>query len=271
MKRIFYSIILLVSFSLISGCGDDKAVDTTKVSADTPVKEKIRIGVEGAYPPFSQVTSDGKLVGFDIDIAHTLCANMNADCELVTQDWDGIIPALLAKKYDAIVASMPMTDEHKKKVAFTHRYYQSPARFIHKKGANDTLSKEDLAGKNIGVQRGTISDKFITGEFGEGVIIKRYGTQEEAYLDLKAGRIEMFFADAFVLLEFLGKEEGKDYEFIGKSYTDQKYFGEGIGIAVRQEDTVLRDQFNTAIANIRKNGAYEMVREKYFEFDIYGK
>jgi arginine/ornithine transport system substrate-binding protein len=271
MKKIVYSIILLFSFSLIAGCGGDKAVDTTKISADAPVKEKIRIGVEGAYPPFSQVTSDGKLVGFDIDIAHILCANMNADCELITQDRDGIIPALLAKKYDAIVASMSMTDEHKKKVAFTHRYYQSPARFIHKKGASDTISKEGLAGKNIGAQRGTVSDKFITGEFGEGVTIKRYDTQEEAYLDLKAGGIEMVFADAFVLLEFLGKEEGKNYEFIGKNYTDQKYFGEGIGIALRQEDTVLRDKFNTAIGNIRKNGAYEMIREKYFEFDIYGK
>ncbi|MCK5917887.1 MAG: ABC transporter substrate-binding protein [Cocleimonas sp.] len=272
MKKLFYGMILLFSFSLISGCGGDKAADATKVSsADTPVKEKIRIGVEGAYPPFSQVTSDGKLVGFDIDIANALCANINADCELVTQDWDGLIPALLAKKFDAIVASMSMTDERKKKVAFTNRYYQSPARFIHKKGAKDSISKEGLAGKNVGVQRGTVSDKFITGVFGESVTVKRYGTQEEVYLDLNAGRIDMVFADAFVLLEFLGKEEGKNYEFIGDSYTDQKYFGEGIGIAIRKEDTALRDKLNTAIANIRKNSAYEKIREKYFEFDIYGK
>jgi arginine/ornithine transport system substrate-binding protein len=164
-----------------------------------------------------------------------------------------------------------MTDERKEKVAFSNRYYQSPARFIHKKSAKDTISKEGLAGKSVGVQRGTVSDKFITGEFGEGVKIKRYGTQEEAYLDLNAGRIEMIFADAFVLLEFLGKEEGKNYEFIGDSYTDQKYFGEGIGIAIRKEDTALRDKLNTAIDSIRKNGEYKKIREKYFEFDIYGK
>lgn len=269
MKKIFYSLLFLFSFSLISGCSD-KGQEAAKDDGDA-AQQTIRIGVEGAYPPFSEVTSDGKLVGFDIDIANALCANMNANCELITQDWDGIIPGLLAKKYDAIVASMSMTDERKQKVAFTNRYYQSPARFIHKRGAEDTISKEGLSGKNIGVQRGTVSDKFITGEFGEGVNIKRYGTQEEAYLDLKAGRIDMIFADAFVLLEFLNKEEGKDYEFIGDSYTDPKYFGEGIGIAIRKEDTSLTEQFNAAIDGIRKNGAYDKIRELYFDFDIYGE
>jgi len=234
-------------------------------------KDIVRIGVEGAYPPFSKTTKDGTLEGFDIDIAKALCKKMEVECKLIKQDWDGIIPALLARKYDAIIASMSMTDERKKKVAFSNRYYQSPARFIHKKDSKIEISKDGLKGKSVAVQRGTVSDKFITGEFGEGVDIKRYGTQEEAYLDLNAGRVELVFADAFVLLEYINSDKGKDYEFIGDSYSDPKYFGEGIGIALRKKDTELTEKFNKAIAGIREDGTYDEIRKKYFDFDIFGK
>jgi len=231
----------------------------------------VRIGVEGAYPPFSQVDKDGKLSGFDIEIAEALCKNMGVECKLIKQDWDGIIPALLAKKYDAIVASMSITDERKEKVDFSNHYYKSPARFIQKKGASNEISAAGLKGKSVGVQRGTVSDKFITGTFGEGVDVKRYGTQEEAYLDLNAGRLDFIFADAFVLLEFMGSDKGKDYEFIGDSYSDPKYFGEGIGIAIRKGDKELTDNLNKAIAGIRADGTYDTIRKKYFEFDIFGE
>jgi len=229
----------------------------------------LRIGVEGAYPPFSSVNKDGKLEGFDIEIAEALCKSMSTECKLIKQDWDGIIPALIARKYDAIVASMSMTDERKEKVDFTNHYYKSPARFIHKKGATHEISADGLKGKSVGVQRGTVSDKFITGTFGEAVDIKRYGTQEEAYLDLNAGRVEFVFADAFVLLEFLNSDNGKDYEFIGDGYSDPKYFGEGIGIAIRKGDTELADKLNKAIAAIRADGTYDTIRKKYFDFDIF--
>ncbi|MEE9309414.1 MAG: ABC transporter substrate-binding protein [Cocleimonas sp.] len=272
MKNKTLKSLLLASLAtlVITGCGgkstDKKASDAKP--AETAMKV-VRIGVEGAYPPFSQTTKDGKLEGFDIDIAHALCENMKVKCELVKQDWDGIIPALLAKKYDAIIASMSMTAERKEKVAFSNHYYKSPARFIHKKGVSFDISVAGLKGKSVGVQRGTVSDKFITGVFGEGVDIKRYGTQEEAYLDLNAGRAEFVFADAFVLLEYINSEKGKDYEFVGDSYSDPKYFGEGIGIALRKEDTALTTRFNKAIDDIRANGAYEAIRQKYFDFDIY--
>ena len=144
---------------------------------------KIRIGVEGAYPPFSAVTTSGELIGFDIDIANALCEEIGAECTLVQQDWDGIIPALLARKYDAIIASMSITEERKKKVAFTGKYYSTPAKFAQRKGAGIEISKEGLAGKTVGVQRATIHDNFVTGEFGDSIDIKRYGTQDEAYLD----------------------------------------------------------------------------------------
>jgi len=272
INKTFKSILVAgITALLIAGCGgksESKSGDT-KASNEAKTQEVIRIGVEGAYPPFSMTTKDGKLEGFDIDIANALCENMQVKCELVKQDWDGIIPGLLAKKYDAIIASMSMTDERKEKVAFTNHYYKSPARFIHKKGTKVEVTPEGLKGKSVGVQRGTVSDKFITGVFGDGVEIKRYGTQEEAYLDLAAGRIDLVFADAFVLLEFIGSDKGKDYEFVGGSYSDPKYFGEGIGIALRKEDTELKERFNKAIAAIRSNGAYDEIRKKYFDFEIF--
>lgn len=233
--------------------------------------KKIRIGVEGAYPPFSSVTSDGKLVGFDIDIAKALCKEIGAKCTLVQQDWDGIIPALLARKYDAIIASMSITEERKKKVAFTHKYYNTPAKFAHKKGSGIEITKAGLKGKTVGVQRATTHDNFVTAKFGKDVNIKRYATQDEAYLDAVAGRIDLLLADSVAMDDgFLGTDKGKDWEFVGPGYTEVKYFGEGAGIAIRKGDKDLVEKFNKAIEAIRANSTYQKINAKYFAFDVYG-
>ncbi len=233
--------------------------------------KKIRIGVEGAYPPFSEVGPDGKLKGFDIDIALALCAKIGAECELVQQDWDGIIPALLAKKFDAIVASMSITEERKKRVDFTNKYYQTPARFVRKKGSGIEITKEGLKGKKVGVQRATIHDNYITDNYGDTVEIVRYGTQDEANLDMLAGRIDLLLADSVALLDgFLRTEKGRDFEFVGPELRDPRWFGEGAGIAVRKEDQDLKKLLNDAIAAIRADGTYDAIARKYFDFDIYG-
>lgn len=232
---------------------------------------KIRIGVEGAYPPFSYVTPGGELAGFDIDIAKALGEAMGAEVTLVAQDWDGIIPALLAKKYDAIVASMSVTEERKQKVAFTNKYYQTPAKFISKKGAMTDFSREAVKGKKVGVQRATIHDRYLTDNYGSDVEIKRYGTQDEAYLDLTAGRVDMLLADSIALSDgFLKKPEGADYQFIGPDLSDPKWFGDGAGIAIRKEDTDLVEKFNMAIEKIRSDGTYKTIQDKYFDFNVYG-
>jgi arginine/ornithine transport system substrate-binding protein len=236
----------------------------------------VRIGVEGAYPPFSSTTADGNLVGFDIDIARALGKAMGVEIKLVAQDWDGIIPALMARKYDAIIASMSITEERKKKVAFTNKYYQTPARFICKKDTIKDFTREKVAeataGKKIGVQRATIHDNFITDNGGEGAEIKRYGTQDEAYMDLAAGRVDMLLADSVAMSEgFLKKPEGAEYKFVGPSLTEKKYFGPGAGIAIRKKDTDLVEMFNKAIAQIRSDGTYKSIQDKYFDFDVYGE
>ena len=229
--------------------------------------EDFRIGVEGAYPPFSAVDESGELVGFDIDIARALCAEMKADCELVQQDWDGIIPALLAKKYDAIIASMSDTEERREQVSFTEHYYKDGAKFVRKEGSGIRVSYSGLAGKKVGVQRGTVTDTFLTAEF-EGADIKRYDTLENAHLDLSQGRLDLVLADQFVQQDWADKNDG--YETTGHTYTNPKYFG-NIAIAVRKEDNQLRERLNTAILAIRGSGKYKAINDKYFSFDIYGR
>ncbi len=233
--------------------------------------KKIRIGVEGAYPPFSSTTSDGKLVGFDIDIAYALCAKIGAECTLVAQDWDGIIPALLARKYDAIIASMSITEERKKKVDFSNKYYNTPARFARKVGSGIEISKAGLAGKKVGVQRATTHDSYLTDNYGSVVEIVRYGSQDEAYLDMKAGRLDLLLADSIAMSDgFLKTDAGKGFEFVGPGLTDVRWFGEGAGVAIRKQDGALKALFNKAITDIRADGTYQKIQAKYFDFDIYG-
>ena len=233
---------------------------------------KIRIGVEGAYPPFSSVTASGELVGFDIEIANALCEEIGAECTLVQQDWDGIIPALLARKFDAIIASMSITEERKKKVAFSDKYYSTPAKFAQPKGAGNEISKEGLKGKTIGVQRATIHDNFVTGEFGDAVDLRRYGSQDDAYIDANSGRLDLLLADSVAMAAgFLATEEGAGWEFVGPGFTNPEYFGDGAGIAIRKNNEDLVELFNDAIAAIRANGKYQEINAKYFEFDVYGE
>jgi len=225
--------------------------------------DKIRLGTEGAYPPFNQIDANGNVTGFDIDIGNALCAEMKADCEWVTQDWDGIIPALLAKKYDAIIASMSITEERKKAVAFTDRYYSNMLRFVAKKGSG--LDADMLKGKAVGAQRATISASYLEDNMAGQVDIKLYDTQENAYLDLASGRTDSVLADMLVSYEWLNSDAGKGFEFIGESIDiDDK-----IGIALRKGDTELRDKFNAALKAIRANGTYDKINAKYFPFSIY--
>lgn len=259
MKRTF--IALFAAAALAAGSGGVAAKEWTKV----------RIGVEGAYPPFSWVEPDGTLKGFDIDMANALCEEMGVECTLVTQDWDGIIPALMARKYDAILASMSITPERKEKVDFTDKYYQTPAKFARKKGSGIEVDAEGMKGKVVGVQRATTHDKFITARFGDTVEIKRYGTQDEAYLDAQAGRVDLLLADSMAMDEgFLSQEAGSDWEFVGPDITEVEFFGPGAGIAVRKGEDELREMFNKAIQALRENGKYKEINDKYFEFDIYG-
>ncbi|WP_166434224.1 ABC transporter substrate-binding protein [Vibrio viridaestus] len=231
----------------------------------------VRFGTEGAYPPFSWTEADGSLKGFDVDMANALCAQMQVKCKIVQQDWDGIIPSLLARKYDAIIAAMSITEERKKKVDFTDKYALIPNKFIAKKGTKLEFTKEGLKGVKIGVQRATTHDQYLTDNYGDSVDIVRYGSFDEAYLDLANGRIDAVLGDASALEEgVLNKEGGDNYEFVGPSLTDPKWFGDGFGIATRKQDKELTAKLNDAIKALRENGEYKKIEAKYFNYDVYG-
>lgn len=234
--------------------------------------ETVRFGVEGAYPPFSYTQQDGTLAGFDIDLAYALCEEMQVKCELVAQDWDGIIPALLARKYDAIIAAMAITEERKRTVDFTDKYSKVPNRFVVPNSAPLSITPEGLKDKKIGVQRATTHDKYITDNFGNDVNIVRYGSTDEAYLDLRSGRVDAVLSDVLAISEgLLKKEGGNNFSLVGPTITDSRWFGEGSGIALRKQNSDLKAMLNKAITGLRENGKYQEINAKYFDFDIYGE
>lgn len=223
----------------------------------------IKIGTEGAYPPFNNLTSSGQLEGFDIDITKALCEEMKAKCEFVTQDWDGIIPALQAKRFDAIVASMSITDERKQQVDFTNPYYSNSLVFVAPKDSKFTAT--ETKGKTIGVQQGTIAAEFAEKTYPDADV-KAYPTQVEAWSDLGSGRVDAVLGDFGVQYGFVNGSDGSCCEFKGEAVSSD----DKIGIAIRKGDTALADKFNKALEAIRANGKYKEVNDKYFPFDVFG-
>ena len=232
----------------------------------------IRIGIDATYKPFTYKTPEGQPTGFDVDIANALCAEMNAKCSFVESSWEGIIPGLNANKFDAIISSMSITEDRKKAVGFTDKYYQTPTRVIARAGASDG-SPKSLKGKKVGVLKASIQEKYAKAELAPaGASVVSYDSTQQSYLDLKSGRLDAVVVDAYEGQGgFLKTPEGKGFAFVGPELTEVKYFGTGAGIAVRKSDTDLRDRFNAALKTIRANGTYKKIADKYFDFDVYGK
>lgn len=233
----------------------------------------LRIGIEAAYPPFAYKTPDGNITGFDYDIGVALCEEMKVECKWIEQEFDGLIPALKVRKFDAVLSSMSITEERKRAVDFTGKYYATPAKLAMKSSAvmNDVAT--DLKGKKIGVQRSSVYDRYATDVFGPaGAEIVRYSSQNEVFLDLSAGRLDGTIADSVNIDDgFLKTDAGKGFAFVGPDFTEEKYFGEGQGIAVRKGDKALAEKISAAILAIRANGTYKSIQDKYFSFDVYGK
>ncbi len=232
--------------------------------------ERLRVGVEGAYPPFSSVGPDGQLRGFDIDIAKALCAQMKAECTLIQQSFDGMIPALNARKFDLLVASHAITAERQRVVDFSEKYYQTPARLIGKAGLVLAATEAGLKGKRIGVQRATTHDRFATDTFKQSEIV-RYTRQDDVFLDLGAGRVDVALLDSVAASAgFLKTPAGQGFALIGPAFNDSRYFGAGSGVVVRKGNAQLLQRVNAALQAIRANGTYQHIQSKYFDFDVYG-
>tara|TARA_B100001996_G_scaffold28043_1_gene21465 strand:+ start:95 stop:922 length:828 start_codon:yes stop_codon:yes gene_type:complete len=255
---------------------------SSTLSADT-----IRIATEGAYPPWNSKAEDGKLIGFEVELANWLCIYMKRDCTIVEQDWDGMIPALRMKKYDAIMAGMSITDERKKVITFSQGYADEVASLAVMKGSdlegmdtpdgiNLSLGGSDvkkalktitsaLAGKTVCTQTGTIHQNFLqSGDVGS-IDVRTYKTQDEVNLDLSAGRCDAALAAAVAFTDYAEKS-GKDVVLVGPTFSGG-HFGNGVGVGLRQEDKKLLKAFNKAIDQARKSGKIRELAIKWFKFD----
>jgi polar amino acid transport system substrate-binding protein len=226
---------------------------------------KMRVGIEAAYPPFNGYNSNKELIGFDVDIANALCESMQVECTFVAQDWDGMIPALLAGKYDAIISSMSITDERMQVVDFTDKYYTNALTFVADKAIDVTdVSPAGMAGKTLGAQSSTVSASYLEENYGDSDI-RLYPTQDDAYLDLATGRLDAVLADVGPTNLWLASESGGCCAFLGEAVVKDDL----IGIAIRKEDTDLKEKINAALAEIVANGTHAQINENYFPFSIY--
>lgn len=225
--------------------------------------ETLKMGIEAAYPPFNNKDASGQVVGFDYEIGSALCAKMKVQCEVVTSDWDGIIPALNAKKFDFLISSLSITEERKQAVDFTDPYYSNKLQFLATKGGEFKTDPASLKGKIIGAQRSTLASTWLEDKLGMDVDAKLYDTQENAYLDLVSGRVDAILADKYVSYEWLKSEAGKGFEFKGEPVEEN----DKIGIAVRKGDP-LREKLNAALKEIIADGTYKKINDKYFPFSI---
>lgn len=231
----------------------------------------LKVAIDPTYEPFTYKTADGKPTGFDVDIANAICAEMKRNCVFVEQVWDSMIPGLQARKYDVVVSSLSITEERKRVIDFSDRYYKTPSAIVVKKGTA-YANPASLKGKRIGVLKGSTQEKWAMGELKPaGVTVVPYEAQDQVYLDIKAGRLDGTVADKVeVHGGFLRKPEGKDYGYVGPDQYETKYYGDGIGIGMRKGQKDLKDQINKAIKTIRSNGTYNTIAKKYFDFDPYG-
>ncbi|WP_130929058.1 ABC transporter substrate-binding protein [Pseudomonas sp. Sample_20] len=227
--------------------------------------ETLKMGIEAAYPPFNNKDASGQVVGFDKEIGDALCAKMKAECSVVTSDWDGIIPALNAEKFDFLISSLSITEERKAAVDFTDPYYSNKLQFIAPKNVDFKTDKDSLKGKTIGTQRATLAGTWLEDTYGDDIKVSLYDTQENAYLDLTSGRVDAILADKYANYDWLKTDAGKNYEFKGDPVVES----DKIGIAVRKGDNELRNKLNAALKEIVADGTYKKINDKYFPFSIY--
>ena len=247
------------------------AAIATVMVAGAASAETVKIGVAAEpYPPFTVPSASGEWSGWEIDFMKALCSQAELDCVITPIAWDGIIPALTAGKIDAIFASMSITPDREKEIAFTNKYYSTPGAIVAEKGSDIKPTAESLSGKILGVQVSTTNQDYAKKHFPDAKL-KTYQTQDEVNQDLYAGRIDAEIADLVTLQPFLTSDDGKACcEMVGTVADDVEIYGPGIGIGLRKDDTALREKFNAAIAAVRENGTYAEISKPYFEFDIYG-
>ncbi|WP_201546200.1 transporter substrate-binding domain-containing protein [Psychrobacter immobilis] len=258
-KKALWLAPLSAAMLMLTACNNSSApVDsaaTDAASEEAPLH--IKIATESSYKPFSYTDADGKLIGYEIELVDALCAQMKAECEVISQDWDGLIPGLNAQKFDAAIAGMSITPERKEVVEFSDPYFHTGIILIGKKG--DDISVEGLKGQPIASQRSTVASQYLQEKHADSDI-KLYDTQDNAYLDLTSGRVRAMMSDKVTGIDWLKTEAGKDYEVKGQEISTSD---DAMGIAFRKGDPLVA-KFNKALAEIKDNGTYDQITGSYF-------
>lgn len=259
MKKTVLALSLLVGLSAAAG-------------SYAALPQTVRIGTDATYAPFSSKDARGDFVGFDIDLGNEMCKRIAVKCTWVGSDFDALIPSLKAKKIDAIISSLSITEKRQQEIAFTDKLYAADSRLVVAKASDIQPTLESLKGKRVGVLQGTTQETYGNEHWApKGIEIVSYQGQENIYADLTAGRIDAAFQDEVAASEgFLKTPVGKDYKFGGPSIKDVKLFGVGTGMGLRKEDNELREALNKAFAEMRADGTYDKLAKKYFDFNVYG-
>ncbi len=230
------------------------------MAAGAAQAESIKFAMEATYPPFEYTNDKNELVGFDVDVANALCEKLKAECSFHNQAFDSLIPALKFRRYDAAISAMDITAERLEQVAFSDTYYDNSASFIGADGKFGDIKA--LKGKRVGVQNGSTHQKYVTEQL-PGVEAVPYASYQNAFIDMKNGRIDAVFGDTAVVAEWLKKDD--TLATVGKPVTDTNYFGQGFGIAVNQDNQALVKKLNQALASIQKDGTYKTIYDKWFQ------
>ena len=243
---------------MLAGCNNSSApAESAEADTATEAPMNIKIATESSYKPFSYTDADGKLIGYEIELVDALCAQMKAECEVISQDWDGLIPGLNAQKFDAAIAGMSITPERKEVVDFSDPYFHSGIILIGKKG--DDISIDSLKGQPIASQRSTVASQYLQDEHADADI-KLYDTQDNAYLDLTSGRVRGMMSDKVTGTDWLKTEAGSGYEIKGQEISSDD---DAMGIAFRKGDPLVA-KFNAALAELKDNGTYDQITGSYF-------
>ncbi|MCE4555114.1 transporter substrate-binding domain-containing protein [Roseateles cellulosilyticus] len=232
--------------------------------------QRLRIGFAVGYAPFSEIGTDGQLRGFEIDLAQALCMRLVVQCVPVILDFDGLVPALKTRKIDAIMASMSITAERQQAIAFSAPYYFSPVRLVMRSDTRLEATPAGMKGRRIGVERGTVHERFLAEQFRDSHVM-RYATQDQAFLDLRSGRLDATLVDVVIAqFGFLNQAGGRGFGFVGPDFgRDERYYGKGIGVGLRKADAnTLGHRIDDALATLRANGTLKALNDRYFNFDL---
>jgi lysine/arginine/ornithine transport system substrate-binding protein len=226
----------------------------------------LRYGLEAQYPPFESKGPNGELQGFDIDVGNAVCKAAKLKCSWVETSFDGLIPALQGRKFDAINSAMNATDKRREAIDFTNIIYRVPTVLIARKDSGLLPTPETLKGKRVGVLQASIQETFAKAHWEPaGVMVVPYQDQNQVYADLRSGRLDATLVLAPAgLTGFLSRHEGKDFSFVGQPVRDDKILGSGIAFGIRKGDDALREQLNAAIAAVQADGTVKALARKYF-------